>query len=132
MILSDALLAQFRTCSDGYELAISLGLKPNDESSLIIDTLLKNGNIDYANWVRKLEVNPNAIKFSGEYKALNFLVYNPKEHIYLSYATLELAQTAQQLLKSNFAEDATVNIEDIIIQQHLIANNNAEYIFQLD
>jgi hypothetical protein len=105
-------------CQEGYDIGVSLGCL-NADTKEAIKIFEENGYKKYADWVRRLEKDPLAIKLSNEYKSLRYLVYNPKENKYLAVKTKERAEEIQKDLKSTLESEAFPDISHVVIQEEL-------------
>lgn len=123
MILTKAFLQlpEINACDEGYKFGISLmddGIDSID-SKEVIAILEEKGQYKYAEWLRKLEVNPNAIKLSGQYEYLRYLVYNPKENKYFAVKTKERAKEIQNEIKARLIAEKFENVTHTIIQEEI-------------
>lgn len=127
MILTPELLEKFNACEDGILIGNQLGCIGIDgkEAAKILE---QNNHTDYANWVKRLYENADALKYSNYYKSIKYLVYDPNQHIYRATSTLESTQLIvdkiieanQELDVSHITVHEEITLLDGVIHRFLI------------
>lgn len=127
MILTPELLEKFNACEEGVQIGIGLGCMGIDGKEAI-EIFETHNYTDYANWVKGLYENADALKYSNYYKSIKYLVYDPNQHIYRATSTLESTQLIvdkiieanQELDVSHITVHEEITLLDGVIHRFLI------------